>query len=84
MHTYIWHVCAILQCHENVEPLLDHWVQEGAKIFIRFNNLLPDNYEAVKAIARRLVFKQKPTFADVLENAAATVGPGGHWDRTMA
>jgi len=73
-----------LSCHENVEPLLDHWVQEGAKIFIRFNNLLPDNYEAVKAIARRAVLKQKPTFADVLENAAATVGPGGHWDRAMA
>lgn len=84
MHGPLWHACAFLQCHENVKLLLDHSVQEGAKIFIRFNNLLPDNYEAVKAIARRAVFKQKPTFADVLENAAATVGPGGHWDRAMA
>ena len=47
-------------------------VQDGAKIFIRFNNLLPDNYETVKAIARRAQFKIKPSFADVLENAAAT------------
>ncbi|DBB17846.1 TPA: hypothetical protein ACH3X3_002865 [Trebouxia sp. C0006] len=62
----------------------DRELKEGAKIFIRFNNLLPDSYEAVKAIARGAVFKQKPTFADVLENAAATVGPGGHWDKAMA
>ncbi len=86
------HACAFFtnayvhpfQCREDAEPVLHHWVQEGAKIFIRFNNLLPDSYEAVKAIARGAVFKQKPTFADVLENAAATVGPGGHWDRAMA
>ena len=58
-------------------------LQDGAKIFIRFNNLLPDNYETVKAIARRAQFKIKPSFADVLENAAATTGPGGHWDRAM-
>lgn len=59
-------------------------LQEGAKIFIRFNSLLPDNYEAVKAIAKRAVFRQRPSFADVLENAAATTGPGGHWDRALA
>ena len=59
-------------------------VQEGAKIFVRFNNLLPDSYESVKAIARRAVFSHEPTYADILENAAATTGPGGHWDRAMA
>ena len=59
-------------------------MQEGAKIFVRFNNLLPDSYESVKAIARRAVFSQKPTYADMLENAAATIGPGGHWDKAMA
>ena len=59
-------------------------LQEGAKVFIRFNNILPDNYESVKAIARRAVLTQKPTYADILENAAATTGPGGHWDKAMA
>lgn len=59
-------------------------LQEGAKVFIRFNNILPDNYESVKAIARRAVLTQKPTYADMLENAAATTGPGGHWDKAVA
>ena len=58
-------------------------VQEGAKVFIRFNHLLPDSYETVKAIARRAEFRQPPTFADILENAAATTGPGGHWDKAV-
>ena len=66
-------------------PLELSWlVQEGAKVFIRFNNLLPDNYESVKAIARRAVFTQKPTYADMLEKAAATTGSGGHWDKAVA
>lgn len=77
--------------HDMLEPCLCGYVQEGAKIFIRYNNLLPDNYEAVKAIARRAVFRQQPTFADILENplwqqknAAAATGPGGHSDRAIA
>lgn len=44
-------------------------LQEGAKVFIRFNKLLPDSYEAVKAIARRIVFRNVPTFADMVETA---------------
>ena len=38
-------------------------------MFIRFNKLLPDSYEAVKAIARRMVFRHAPTFADMVETA---------------
>ncbi|KAL3135662.1 hypothetical protein ABBQ38_006139 [Trebouxia sp. C0009 RCD-2024] len=58
----------------------DRELKEGAKILIRYNELLPDSYENVKAIARGAALKQKPTYADMLEKAAATTGSGRHRD----
>ena len=59
------------------------YAQEGAKVVVRFNTVLPDNYESVKAISRQAVFRQKPSFVDVLEDAVATIAPSRRWEAAL-
>lgn len=51
----------------------DRELKKGAEGLIQYNELLPNSYEAVKAVARRMGFNRMSTYADMAYSAALMV-----------
>lgn len=62
----------------------DRELKKGAESFIQYNKVLPDSYEAVKAVARRMGFNRMPTYADMAHSAAMVVKSQHSPDHNLA